>query len=398
MAMVNQARRLRRMRVRTAAGRASGLVLAAGLAGCGPFLSESGPSRETVVMQAATTVSAPAPPLPYVLVPVNAATLPALSTPPGQPSFRVAAAGRERSGTIGVGDDLGVTIFESAPGGLFITDHPENQTGNSVTLPSQQVDSAGSIVIPYGGAVPVVDRTPSEVEREIVRRLAGRALDPQVVVTILNRRAGTINVVGDVAGAARFSLEPGGETLLGAIARAGGPRFPAYETTVTLQRGGTTQKGRLSQVVEQPDQNLALMPGDTIYLSHDADFFLALGATGQATSLGPLDRRIAFGGATISLADALAKAGGLEDDRANAQACFVYRLNRKRDGQVSTTVPTIYLLNLRDPAGFFYASKFVMNPEDAIFVSNAPMTDLAKFLSLILPVAYSSSGFRAGFN
>ena len=386
------------MRVRTTAGRASGLVLAAGLAGCGPFLSESGPGREAVVMNAAATVPTPAPALPYVLVPVNAGTLPTLSTPPRQPSFRVAAARHERSGTIGVGDDLGITIFESGPGGLFITDHPENPTGNSVTLPSQQVDNAGSVVIPYGGAVPVVGRTPSEVEREIMRRLAGRALDPQVVVTILNRRAGTINVVGDVAGAARFSLEPGGETLLGAIARAGGPRFPAYETTVTLQRDGMTQKARLSQIVERPDQNLILVPGDTIYLSHDADFFLALGATGQATSLGPLDRRIAFGGTTISLADALAKAGGLEDDRANAQACFVYRLISKSNGQISTTIPTIYLLNLRDPAGYFYASKFVMNPEDVIYVSNAPMTDIAKFLSLVLPVAYSSSSFRAGFN
>ncbi len=391
-------RRRERMRAHDAAGRMLGLLLAASLAACGPFLSESGPGREAVVMQASATASKPSPSLPYVLVPVNAGTLPDLSVPPPEPSFRIPAVEHGRPGTIGVGDDLGVTIFESGPGGLFITDHPENPSGNSVTLPSQQVDASGSIAIPFGGAIPVVGRTPSEVEREIVRRLSGRALDPQVVVTILNRRAGTINVVGDVAGAARFSLDPGGETLLGGIARAGGPRYPDYETTVTLQRDGATQKARLSEVVARPDQNLPLAPGDTVYLSHEADFFLALGATGQATSLGPLDRRIAFGGATISLADALARAGGLEDDRANARACFVYRLNRKHPGQISASVPSIYLLDLRDPAGYFYASKFVMYPEDVIFVSNAPMTDLAKFLSLVLPVAYSTSGFRAGFN
>ena len=396
MVLLIEARPHERMRTLNTVGRALALLLATGLAGCGAFLSESGPGRQAIVMQASATASKSGSSLPYVLVPVNAGTLPDLSVPPLQPGFRIGPADHGRPGTIGVGDDLGVTIFESGPGGLFITDHPETPSGNSVTLPSQQVDGSGSIVIPFGGEVPVIGRTPAEVEREIVRRLSGRALDPQVVVTILNRRAGTINVVGDVGGAARFSLDPGGETLLGAIARAGGPRFPDYETTVTLQRGGATQKARLSEIVERPDQNLLLVPGDTIYVSHDADFFLALGATGQATSLGPLDRRIAFGGTTITLADALAKAGGLEDDRANARACFVYRLNHKPDGQVSTSAPNIYLLDLRDPAGYFYASRFVMHPEDVIFVSNAPMTDLAKFLSLVLPAANSSSGFNAG--
>ncbi len=384
------------MRTLETVGRVLGFLLVTDLTGCGPFLSESGPGREAIMMQASATASRSAPSLPYVLVPVNAGTLPDLSVPPLQPSFRVTPTDHGRPGTIGVGDDLGITIFESGPGGLFITDRPENPSGNSVTLPSQQVDGNGSIVIPFGGVVPVIGQTPAEVEREVVRRLSGRALDPQVVVSILNRRAGTINVVGDVGSAARFSLEPSGETLLGAIARAGGPRFPDYETTVTLQRDGATQKVRLSEIVERPDQNLPLAPGDTIYVSHDADFFLALGATGQATSLGPLDRRITFGGTTISLADALAKAGGLEDDRANARACFVYRLNHKLSSQASTNAPTIYLLDLRDPTGYFYASRFAMYPEDVIFVSNAPMTDLAKFLSLVLPAASSSSGFNAG--
>ena len=298
-----------------------------------------------------------------------------------------------------MGDDLGVTIFESGPGGLFITDHPENPSGNSVTLPSQQVDASGSIAIPFGGAIPVVGRTPSEVEREIVRRLSGRALDPQVVVTILNRRAGTINVVGDVAGAARFSLDPGGETLLGGIAPRRGDRATRITRPPSPCNGTAPRRRRgCRRSSHGRTRTCSLAPGDTVYLSHEADFFLALGATGQATSLGPLDRRIAFGGATISLADALARAGGLEDDRANARACFVYRLNRKHPGQISASVPSIYLLDLRDPAGYFYASKFVMYPEDVIFVSNAPMTDLAKFLSLVLPVAYSTSGFRAGFN
>ncbi|NPD65149.1 polysaccharide export protein [Lichenicola cladoniae] len=340
--------------------------------------------------------ASPVSPLSYRLVTVNSISLPALEAPPAESTFDLMPTRAVTRGTIGVGDDLGITIFEAGPGGLFITDHPENPSGNSITLPSQQVDETGTITIPYGGSISVVGRTPTAVGRMIQQRISARALEPQVVVTILNRRAGMINVVGDVGGATRFPLDPGGETLLGAISRAGGPRFPDYETVVTLHRHGHIEKTKLSTIVERPEQNISLEAGDTLYLEHKADFFLALGATGQATSLGPIDRRIAFGDARITLADALAKAGGLEDDRANARACFVYRLEHSRDGQ-KALVPTIYLTDLRDPAGYFYASQFPMHPEDVVFVSNAPVTDLAKFLSLVLPVAYSASGFNSGF-
>ena len=371
------------------------VLLTVSLSGCGDFLSESGPGREAVVVNAAA-VAAPAASFPYQLITINATTLQTLEVPLERSYFNLPSSAGGVQGTIGVGDDIGITIFEAGPGGLFITDHPENQSGNSVTLPPQQVDQTGSIVVPYGGAIPVVGLTPAAVQRAIEHKLANRALEPQVVVTILARRSGMINVAGDVAGAARFSLDPGGETILGAISRAGGPRFPDYETTVILHRGSTRQAVRLSTIVDQPMQNLALEPGDMIYLTHDPDFFLAMGATGQATSLGPLDRRIAFGGDKITLADALAKAGGLEDDRANARACFVYRLQRGQGDRSKLSLPTIYLTDLRDPAGYFYASKFVMHPEDVIFVSNAPETDIAKFLNLVLPAAYSAAGFNSG--
>lgn len=396
MPVLNSFRFRPRTRWHNIAQRSAGLVLATTVAGCGPFLSQSGPGREAVLTRA-TTVSTPAAaPLPYRLVTVNSAILPTLASAPVQPSLQPGIGPQSGRGTIGIGDDIGITIFESAPGGLFITDHPENQSGNSVTLPSQQVDETGNIVIPYGGPVPVTGRTPAMVARTIEQRLGARALEPQVVVTILNRRSGMIDVVGDVGGATRFALDPGGETLLGAIARAGGPRFPDYETVVTLHRRGRVETTKLSNVVEQPEQNISLEAGDTLYLAHQPDFFLALGATGQATSLGPIDRRIAFGDARITLADALAKAGGLEDDRANARACFVYRLDHVGSGATRSVVPTVYLTDLRDPAGYFYASQFSMYPEDVIFVSNAPATDLAKFLSLVLPAAYSASGFNSG--
>src|SRR5580704_11283112 len=48
----------------------------------------------------------------------------------------------------GVGDILGITIFESGPGGLFTSPQGGTTPGNYVTLPSQAVDDHGNISVP----------------------------------------------------------------------------------------------------------------------------------------------------------------------------------------------------------------------------------------------------------
>ena len=66
-------------------------------------------------------------------------------------------------------------------------------------------------------------------------------------------------------------------------------------------------------------------------------------------------------------------------------------------GDLPAMVPTVFLLDVRDPAGYFYASRFAVRSEDIIFITNAPATDLAKFLDLIAPLTGSSASTRAVF-
>jgi len=51
----------------------------------------------------------------------------------------------------GVGDTVGVTIFESAAGGLFIPSEGSVRPGNFIELPNQLVDKSGYITVPYAG-------------------------------------------------------------------------------------------------------------------------------------------------------------------------------------------------------------------------------------------------------
>ncbi len=143
-----------------------------------------------------------------------------------------------------------------------------------------------------------------------------------------------------------------------------------------------------------------------VYVSHEPRYFLAMGAVGPEVSLGPQNRRFTFDDTHISLADAVAKAGGLVDERANASGVFLYRIEPRETlttlgvdsgAALPATVPTVYLLNLRDPAGYFYASRFAMRAEDVLYISNAPATDLSKFLDLVLPGTASAAAIRSLF-
>jgi polysaccharide biosynthesis/export protein len=81
---------------------------------------------------------------------------------------------------IDVGDMVQVTVFEGAAG---------LQPGNFVTLPSQAINCAGAFAVPFAGDINAAGRTLPEIEREIEQRLATRAIEPRIVVTLLARNA-----------------------------------------------------------------------------------------------------------------------------------------------------------------------------------------------------------------
>jgi polysaccharide export outer membrane protein len=376
-------------------------------AGCAPgaFLTESGPTRGAIVNGASQIVRETGPDsgVKYAVVQVNDGVLKRMTQIAPIPVDR----GEHTAyhGEIGVGDILGLTIFESDSGGLFLPRQAGTRAGNYVTLPNQQVDHNGNITVPYAGQVKAVGLLPAELGTRIQTLLSARALEPQVVVTIVDRRADPVSVLGDVGKATSFALDPAGVSLLGAVAIAEGPKFPAYESVVTMQRDGQIWRGRLSDIMGNPGLNRWLSPGDTIYVSHEQRYFVAMGAIGQSGSLGPVDRRLAFQDSDLTLMDALGRAGGLNDSLANSRAIFVYRLEPRTAinlaaaesvgaPELPADLPTVYLIDLNNPAGFFYASKFPVHGEDVVYVANAPASDLQKFLTLMIGASASSSAIR----
>jgi polysaccharide export outer membrane protein len=110
------------------------------------------------------------------------------------------------------------------------------------------------------------------------------------------------------------------------------------------------------------------------------------GATGQ-------NNEINFPSAKLTLAEALAKAGGLQDARSDPAGIFLFRyepvsvleaLGRNpaaatQDGRS----PVVYRLNLREAKAYFAAERFPVEDKDVIYVANSDLDELQKFFGMV---------------
>jgi polysaccharide export outer membrane protein len=265
------------------------------------------------------------------------------------------------------------------------------QSGRSGTrIPDQQVGSDGGISIPYAGRIAVAGRTAVEVERTIEKVLGPKALDPQALVIIKQSAANSVSVAGEVIAGARIPLSLGGDRLLQVIAAAGGAKAPPHDTFVRLSRGDVTATLPLATLVAEPDQDIFAEPGDVLTLVRRRQTFSVFGATGRNAA-------ITFNSDRLSLSEALAKAGGLLDERADPRAVFVFRYEPAQTvralGQPLATSatsattasgatsgetaaphglsPIVYRLDLAEAKSYLLARRFPVHDKDVIFVANA---------------------------
>jgi polysaccharide export outer membrane protein len=294
---------------------------------------------------------------------------------------------------IGAGDTLEVTIWEAPPATLFGSG-PESllspSSSRATTLPAQMVDRDGTITVPFAGRVPAAGRSVQEVERDIVRRLEGKANHPEILVRVTENVSSTVTVVGEVTRSLRMPLTPHGERLLDAVAAAGGVKDPVSKVALQVARGRKAASLPMELVIRDPAENISLAPGDVVTAVTRPLSFSALGATGK-------NEEIPFEAQGITLAQALARAGGLLDTRSDPAGVFIFRLEAAQaikwpNSVVRMTpdkrVPVVYRLDLRDPSAFFLMQGFPIDDHDVVYVSNAPTAELQKFLNLVFSLVY----------
>jgi polysaccharide export outer membrane protein len=223
------------------------------------------------------------------------------------------------------------------------------------------------------------------VETDIRSGLQMKTADPQVVVTVADRKGGDlVSVTGDVRQPSQIQVTLAGTRLLDAISRVGGSPAAPHDAMISVTRGSSTRSDPLQEVYDTPSKNILLQPGDTVVVRKRALSFKAFGSTGKVGSY-PLPFE------DVSLSDAVAASGGPADLQANPATVFVYRQETAKLLEVlgktprvpGPTVPVIYQLNLHSPEGFFYADSFKIRDRDAIYYAAAGSAGVQKFMALI---------------
>jgi polysaccharide export outer membrane protein len=358
--------------------------------GCASFIPTIGPSRSAIEGTKPTS-NAPT----IQLVDIDEAVTRRLLEQRAQRRFSETLGNtRITSRAIGAGDVLEVSIWEAAPATLFATGATSANnviaTSRAATLPEQAVDDEGCIYVPFAGRIMAAGKTLQEIEADIVARLTKKANQPEVLVRMTHNLSSNVTVVGEVNTSTRVPLAPGNERLLDALAAAAGVRQPVNKMTIQVTRSSNVYSLPLETIIRDPQQNVPLQPGDVVTALFQPYSFTALGATGK-------NEEVNFETQGITLAQALARSGGLIDSRSNVRGVFIFRfapqgaLDWPKQPLMATAdgmVPAVLRIDLSDPRSFFLIQNFWMENKDILYVSNAPVTEVQKALNVLFSVAY----------
>ncbi len=350
------------------------------LGGCG-LLPHDGPSVNAVEQGAKGTRGG------YSLVELNARTGAIIGSVPQTALLGLAnASSTDRVDLIGVGDSLSVTILDHGQDALFgnsaMTQALDRVAAGSI--PKILVDGQGNVDVPYAGQVHVAGLTTTQASQVIAVALKGKAVNPQVVVTIADNVANSVSVVGEVHTPGRYPLFEGGNHILDVLAAAAGATRSPGDIRVVVSRGSTSASVPLTQLLSDGSQNIRLAPRDLVRLVYAPRKINTFGALGH-------DSVIPIEDETMSLASALSQSGGLDPGTANASSVYLFRFERPQVASALNVrapvsakgVPIVYHLNMRKADEMFVATQFEMQSNDLIYVPRSNLAEMQQFINLV---------------
>lgn len=366
-----------------------GLIVCTGFLAACSALPSSGPSAKKVVAleqqdqnsQAYSKVE---------LVDVNDDVAQSLYLARVNQSFAQFGEGSPAAGAINVGDTVDIMIWEAPPAVLFGGGISNTGSGSAqqTKLPEQVVGMRGTVSVPFVGDIAVAGKTPFQVQEIIKGRLKKMANQPQVMVRLVGNHASNVSVIR-AGNSVRMPLTTAGERVLDAVAAAGGSPANVQDTNVQLTRGNQVKTVALEELVANPRQNVRLARGDVVTLITNPYTFTSMGAVGKTQEIG-------FSARGLSLAEAVGRMGGLQDRRSDAKGVFVFRylpvaeLPSEMQDKWSvrgygseSEIPVVYRVNMADANSFFWMQRFPVKNKDIVYVSNAPLAEVQKFLSFV---------------
>lgn len=255
---------------------------------------------------------------------------------------------------VGPGDILSVLVFNHPE--LTMPAGPQRSAAES----GFRVQSDGTFFYPFVGQVQAAGLAPEEIRANLMVGLAEYITDPQLEVRVAAFNSQAINITGAVAAPQRIALTTVPLTLIDAVNAAGGLDPDADPGRVTVQRNGRSYRVDLEGFLERgmASNNPMLGAGDVVYVpAREAQEVFILGEVGRPAG-------IDLAGETLSLTQALARQGGLDELRADARGIFVFRGNSDN--------MTVFQLSVESPSGFLLGTRFNLEPGDVVYVTRSP--------------------------
>jgi polysaccharide export outer membrane protein len=352
------------------------LFLFACLAGCAT-LPSSGPTGKQIEKAALAPKDGP----PIKLVEIHTAADVPLSTRDPSPILLLPDMATTPTDMVGPGDILdiniyeaGVTLFASSGGSASALGAASGNPGVQVQkLPPTRVDDLGDITIPYAGTLHVAGLTTGEIEATVRNSLSRLSQNPQVLVTMNEAITNSIIIGGEVARPGRLVLQTNRESLSDVVALAGGYRGNAKDLILRVTRDSTSVDVRVNDLIDKPAMDVRIHPGDRLMLINNPRSYSILGASGRV-------EQMPFSHSSVSLAEAVATAGGVNSGMGDPAAIFLFRYERDDKGQ---DVPKVYHLNMMKTGAYFMAQKVMMQDKDVLYFGNAAANQPSKLIQLI---------------
>lgn len=405
-------------------GTSSGMLL---LAGCGA-LPNSGPTESEVL---ASQQDAKKNALGFGIVQISSdlITLMASELPAPLSKLDNITKSGSHNDTVGPGDTLQISIYEvgnslfggggtNASGvstaealtgsvmgtppaaGILMGSSSAEPRGDAGTvlshLPPLVVSGDGTINVPYVGNVYVNEKTVDAIAAIIRSKLVRKSQSPQVVVRFIQGVTNSAMVYGAVKHPGRVILTPSRERLLDVIAIAQGTSHASEDSVIQLTRGQHIARVPMAVPENEPEENIQVRPGDRIDIVYKPRTFTIFGAAGKVSE-------VPFEVPELTLAEALARAGGPSDGRADPNGVFLLRFEDNNIvsrlglpvSEGTSVTPIVYQIDMMNPGTYFLAQRFNMKDKDLLYFSNSKANEFYKLFGLISTII--QPGITAGY-
>ena len=263
---------------------------------------------------------------------------------------------------------------------VVVWEHPELTSPMGQYQPAgQKVTTDGKLFYPYAGELQAAGLTAQELRTEITKRLSDKILnDPQVDVRVTGYNSRKAFVAGaDVKpGFVAFNENP--MTLPDVIAGVGGFSDKADPSGMQLRRGDKVYNINYLDAFKSnlPLERMMVQPNDQIFVP-------ALTETQKEQKvyvMGEVARTgiVNIYSGKLTLAEALASAGGLQALNATSRGIYVIR-------NTSASQIDVFQLNAKNAMALAMADRFELNARDIVYVDASGLASWNRLISLILP-------------